>query len=90
MWTNAMAFAFMAVALLALGQGSWGALVAVARLWQKRSPVFSSLLLSVTVGLVWFERPVHLVLDVLAVLLLSDVLDTRRVKRSPPPTNNYM
>ena len=79
-----MAFAFIAVALAAVGQGSWGSVVAIARLWRKQSPVYSTLLLSGTAAVVWFERPEHFVLDVLAVLLLSDVLDTRTAERSSP------
>lgn len=83
MWTNAMAFAFIVVTIAAVAEESWGAVIAVARLWQKQSPVYSALLLSATAAVGWVERPDHLVLDVLAVLLLNDVLDTRSVEHSP-------
>ena len=65
---------------------TWGAAVMVVRLWWKRTPVLSLLLLSVTAAIAWFERPQHAVLDVIAVLLLADVLDTRTDERSPAPT----
>ena len=85
-WTKATAFAFMTAAVLAMHYNSWGAAVVVVRLWWKRTPVLSLLLLSVTAAIAWFEQPRHSVLDVIAVLLLTDVLDTRTVERSPPPS----
>lgn len=84
MWTNAMAFAFMLLALVSLSEGSLAAPVSLLRLAYQINVVLSCVLISMLIVIAWYERPEHAAIDLLIILLVGEVLDTRRGLDSAP------